>query len=121
MRKSIKNQAVGYSATNWWLRSPNVGNANNVYNVNTSGSLNNNNANNGNGCAPDCKHRPLKVSADGEILTAPKSVQDCKEPTTCLSAMTGNTYRRCRRLPSRYDYTRRSFYHHAPEENYGIR
>ena len=35
-------------------RSPNVGNGNNVRNVNTSGNINNNNANNSNGVAPDC-------------------------------------------------------------------
>ncbi len=40
-------------AVNQWLRSPNVGNANNVRNVNTSGALNNNNARNGNAVAPD--------------------------------------------------------------------
>ena len=33
------------------MRSPNPFNANNVRNVNTDGSLNNNNANNGNGAA----------------------------------------------------------------------
>lgn len=33
---------------NWRLRSPNSGNANNVRNVNTDGSENNNNAYNGN-------------------------------------------------------------------------
>ena len=38
-----------------WLRSPNVGNSNNVYNVNSSGALNNNNANNANGLVPDCE------------------------------------------------------------------
>ena len=35
------------------LRSPNAGNGNNVRNVNPDGSLNNNNANNSNGVAPD--------------------------------------------------------------------
>ena len=116
------NLVAGYSATNWWLRSPNVGNANNVYNVNTTGTLTNNNANNGNGCAPDRKHRQHKVSAEGERLTAPKSVQDCKEPTTSLAERRGNTYRRCRRLTSRYDYTRRSFFTFpATEAAHGIR
>lgn len=32
------------SAIQGWLRSPNVGNTNNTRNVNTSGTLNNNNA-----------------------------------------------------------------------------
>lgn len=29
--------------SNWWERSPNVGNSNNFYNVNTTGNPNNNN------------------------------------------------------------------------------
>ena len=38
----------------WWLRTPNSGNSNNARNVNTDGSLSNNNAYNGNnGVAPD--------------------------------------------------------------------
>jgi hypothetical protein len=43
-------------ARNWWLRSPNpnLTNANNAYNVNTTGVLNNNNANNAYGAVPDC-------------------------------------------------------------------
>ena len=47
---------------NWWLRSPNPGNANNVRNVNTSGAVNNNNVNNANGLSPDCVYSQLKVS-----------------------------------------------------------
>ena len=42
-------------AANWWERTPNSGNANNVRLVNTDGTLNNNNANNANGLAPDCE------------------------------------------------------------------
>lgn len=42
------------SAANWWLRTPNSGNANNVRNVKSDGTLNNNNAMNANGVAPDC-------------------------------------------------------------------
>ena len=42
------------TARNQWLRSPNPGNANNTRNVNTSGALNNNNANNSLAVAPDC-------------------------------------------------------------------
>jgi hypothetical protein len=49
------------------LRSPNVGNANNVRNVNPSGALNNNNATNSNGVAQDCEKRPHKVSQKAEI------------------------------------------------------
>jgi len=41
------------TARNWWLRSPNPSNANNERNVNTDGSLNNNNAYNGNWTVPD--------------------------------------------------------------------
>ena len=32
-------------ATNWWLRSPNTNNTNNVWNVNSNGDYNNNNNN----------------------------------------------------------------------------
>ena len=42
------------SRFSWWLRSPNVSNANNVYYVQASGASNNNNANNTNGVSPDC-------------------------------------------------------------------
>lgn len=41
------------TARNWWLRLPNPSNANNERNVYSSGALNNNNANNGNGAAAD--------------------------------------------------------------------
>lgn len=34
------------SANNWWLRSPNVSNSNNFRYINSSGNVNNNNANN---------------------------------------------------------------------------
>jgi len=37
------------------MSSPNRSNTNNAYNVNTDGSLNNNNANNSNGAVPDCE------------------------------------------------------------------
>ena len=42
------------SAANVWLRSCNRGNANNAWNINTSGNVNNNNANNANRGCPDC-------------------------------------------------------------------
>ena len=48
------------TARNWWLRSPNPGNANNVRNVNSDGSLNNNNAYNGNGAVADCEDGSIK-------------------------------------------------------------
>lgn len=35
-------------------RSPNRGNSNNAWYANTTGNLNNNNANNSNVCSPDC-------------------------------------------------------------------
>lgn len=41
-------------AQNVRLRSANRGNGNNTWNVNTSGNVNNNNANNAHRCAPDC-------------------------------------------------------------------
>lgn len=50
----------GCKKSNWWLRSPNVSNANNARNVNNSGTLNNNNANNANSLAPDCVTARLK-------------------------------------------------------------
>ena len=36
-----------------WLRSPNANNANNEYNINTSGAINNNNASNAYAFQPD--------------------------------------------------------------------
>ena len=48
-------QAVGCdSPVNVRLRSPNRGNANNTWNVNSSGNVNNNNANNAYRGCPDC-------------------------------------------------------------------
>lgn len=41
------------TARNWWLRSPNPSNANNERNVNSDGSLNNNNALFGAWAVPD--------------------------------------------------------------------
>lgn len=58
--QSLKSMPFGIvenntnTARNQWLRSPNPGNANNTRNVNTSGALNNNNANNSLAVAPDC-------------------------------------------------------------------
>ena len=53
---------VGYcAAVNWRTRSANRGNGNNVWNGNTAGYLNNNNANNANRCLPD----RACLSADG--------------------------------------------------------
>lgn len=39
-------------AANWWLRSPNTNNTNNVWNVKSDGDYNNWNANNSNGVRP---------------------------------------------------------------------
>lgn len=44
--------SVGSDANNWWLRSANSDNDNNVGNVNNDGNVNNNNANNNNGLTP---------------------------------------------------------------------
>jgi len=54
-RISESNPGAIAEAQNVWLRSANRGNANNEWNVNSSGRANNNNANNGNRCAPDCQ------------------------------------------------------------------
>ena len=50
-----------------WLRSPNVSNANNVRNVNSTGALDNNNAINAYGLAPDCVYCQHRVSLLTEI------------------------------------------------------
>ena len=50
----------------YWLRTPNTGNGNNVRNVNTDGSLSNNNANNSNGVLADCVPFPRLHQADRE-------------------------------------------------------
>lgn len=42
------------SSDNWWLRSANADDSNNVANVNNDGNVNNNNANNNNCLSPDC-------------------------------------------------------------------
>jgi len=58
--QSLKSMPFGIvenntnTARNQWLRSPNPGNANNARIVNSSGAVNNNNANNSNAVAPDC-------------------------------------------------------------------
>ena len=51
-------KCLSVPARYWWLRSPNPWNANNVRNVNPSGALNNNNANNGYGLAAACFNGP---------------------------------------------------------------
>ncbi|MBQ8000029.1 MAG: hypothetical protein IJ298_02280 [Ruminococcus sp.] len=51
--KTVFNTLViFYTSTNWWLRSPNVGNSTNFWNVNNNGNCNNNNASNSNGVCP---------------------------------------------------------------------
>ena len=47
------------SAANVRLRSANRGNSNNAWNVNSSGYLNNNNANNSYAALPDCAYQSL--------------------------------------------------------------
>ncbi len=73
----------------WWLRSPNVSNSNNVRYVNTDGTLNNNNANNAYGAAPDCVYSQLKVSRR-YIYQQPKSVHHM-QGTIVLSQYNGQT------------------------------
>ena len=54
-------------ATNWWLRSPNTNNTNNVWNVNTNGNYNNNNnnASNSNGIRPALMESEISNPSDG--------------------------------------------------------
>lgn len=61
---------------NVFERSANRGNGNNVANCNASGNLNNNNANNGNYCAPDCV---AKAGLCGANSGEPPATQS-KEP-----------------------------------------
>lgn len=49
-------------ATNWWLRSPNTNNTNNVWNVNSNGNYNNWNANNSHGVRPALMEERVRVS-----------------------------------------------------------
>lgn len=51
-----------YSATNWWLRSPNTNNTTNAWNVNTDGTNNNNNCSNSNGSRPALMEKLDQVS-----------------------------------------------------------
>ena len=46
-----------FSAANWWLRSPNTNNTNNVWNVNSNGDYNNNDATNTYGIRPALMER----------------------------------------------------------------
>ena len=65
----IKYRADNGNAYYWWLRTPNPTLANNERNVNTSGALNNNNANNTNGGVADCKRNLVRTSNDSESRT----------------------------------------------------
>ena len=51
------NQKISYSATNWWLRSPNTNNTNNVWNVNSNGVYDDNDAANTFGIRPALMER----------------------------------------------------------------
>ena len=53
------------SAANWWLRSPNTNNTNNVWNVNSNGNYNNNNASNSNGIRPALMESEISKPFDG--------------------------------------------------------
>ena len=50
-------QGIARRATNWWLRSPNTNNTNNVWNVNSNGNYNNNDATNTYGIRPALMER----------------------------------------------------------------
>ena len=71
------NQLMGNGCVNG---SPNVGNGNNVRNINPTGNVNNNNANNSNGVAPDCGKRQHVVSED----SSPNPVHSRKERLSSL-------------------------------------
>ncbi len=62
-----------------WLRSPNPSNANNERIVNVDGSVNNNNARNGNGACADCEKSPIQV------VERPKQYISHKERPSHLS------------------------------------
>ena len=53
-------------ATNWWLRSPNTNNTNNVWNVNSNGNYNTPNANNSYGVRPALMEKRVRVTHLGE-------------------------------------------------------
>ena len=98
---TIRPAAVS-TARNWWLRSPNPSNANNVRNVNSDGSLNNNHANNGNSAAADCEQGEIKVRGIGP----PKSKHSHRERQTFSERR--NESRGRRRDPSRFCYQPRT-------------
>lgn len=54
--KAKQQRLAATTPRNWFLRSPNPSNCNNVRNVNSSGALNNNNARNANGAVDDCEN-----------------------------------------------------------------
>ena len=49
------------TAVNWWLRSPNASNSTNFVNVNTDGTVNNNNANYRFALVPDSPWKTKKT------------------------------------------------------------
>ena len=66
----------------WWLRSPNVNNANNVYNVSASGTQNNNNANNTYGVSLDYINEFIENSLESKHQSNAETKQKCKESLT---------------------------------------
>ena len=60
-------------------RSPNVSNANNPRNCNTSGAVNNNNANNANGLAPDCEYSEHGVTDKAKREHSRKELLPCSD------------------------------------------
>lgn len=74
------------------MRSPNPSNCNNVRNVNSSGALNNNNANNTYGAADDCEQRePVDICSKGVLLTHRELLSRHMPKLACL---TGSAYKR---------------------------
>ena len=85
--------AVGCNAQNCFRRSANRNNANNVWNVNSSGNVNNNNASNANRCAPSLyviTHTRLSHSESAaflKICTEPSVPALCKPIPLCYGAV----------------------------------
>lgn len=78
----MKRLAAVKHSSCWWLRSPNVGNTNNVYYVSTSGASSNNNANNAYGFSLDCITE-LKYGLEESNFRKEKETSDsCKELQT---------------------------------------
>ena len=67
-----------FSATNWWTRSPNMNNSNNVWNVNSDGNYNNWNYNNTYGVRPALMEREMSSQRRKQCTIASKGVISCR-------------------------------------------